>query len=406
MIFKKIQNLASKALDKLEEVTNNQTPSLPTPVVVPESADDKQQIRLVQISINDVVKITLVLIGLVVSAMLLYQVRDIAFILLLSYLFSAALVPSVKRLQEYKIPQGISVIIIFTLLIGVTSLLVGNLIPILSVELVDLAFQAQRLINQFSANGIELHGFFKVFSPLVENAIGVSESQAFSNALQKNLLTAGGNLGSLAGNAVDLIIVISNGLANALLIMVLTYFMTVDQDLIERFIISLFPQKFQSYIANRSVRIKSKVGNWLRGQILLMLAITILTYVGLVALNFKYAFTLALFAGFTELIPVIGPIIAWVATLPMAFNAGTSMVFAVSVLYFIIQRLENNLLVPVIMRKTTGLHPIVVITAMMLGYKFQGILGIIISIPLAGIVGMFLHDYLVKTHHIPDDSND
>ena len=124
------------------------------------------------------------------------------------------------------------------------------------------------------------------------------------------------------------------------------------------------------------------------------------------ALNFKYAFTLALFAGFTELIPVIGPIIAWVATLPIAFNTSTSVVIAVSVLYFIIQRLENNLLVPVIMRKATGLHPIIVITAMMLGYKFQGILGIIISIPLAGIVGMFLHDYLVKTHHIPDDSND
>ena len=125
-----------------------------------------------------------------------------------------------------------------------------------------------------------------------------------------------------------------------------------------------------------------------------MLAIAVLTYIGLVALNFKYAFTLALFAGFTELIPVVGPIIAWIATIPIAINISTSALIAVTILYIIIQRLENNLLVPVIMRKVTGLHPIVVITAMMLGYKFQGIIGIVISIPLAGIVGMFLHDYL------------
>ena len=407
MIFKKIQKMAAKAIDKLEEVTSNQPDNQPPKAIaMPESNDTGKNIRLVQVSINDVVKISLVLIALIVSAMLLFQVRDIAFILLLSYLFSAALVPSVKRLQEYRIPQGLSVIIIFTLLIGVISLMVGNLIPILSVELVDLAFQAQNLLNQFSSEGAELKGVFKIFTPLVDSTLNNLNNTGISDALQKNLLTAGGNLSSIAGNAVDLIIVVSNGLANALLVMVLTYFMTVDQELIERFIISLFPLKYQDYIANRSVRIKSKVGNWLRGQILLMLAITVLTYIGLVALNFKYAFTLALFAGFTELIPVIGPIIAWVATLPIAFNTSTSIVIAVSVLYFIIQRLENNLLVPVIMRKATGLHPIVVISAMMLGYKFQGILGIIISIPLAGIVGMFLHDYLVKTHHIPDDSND
>jgi len=403
MVFKKIKKLAISALNKIEEVTAEQPTKLQK-IESPISDTSESQVRFVQVSIQDVVKITLVLMALALGATLLVSVRDIAFILLLSYLFAAALVPSVERLKHYKIPAGISVIFIYILIISILSIMLGNLIPILSYELVDLAFQAQNLINNLSTQGLQLPGYLSFFQPIVDNALTNITTTEISNTLQKNLLTVGGNLSTLAGNAIDFIVVLSNGLANAVLIMVLSYFITVDQKNIDKFIISLFPRKYQSYIENRSKRIKSKVGNWLRGQILLMLAIAVLTYIGLVALNFKYAFTLALFAGFTELIPVVGPIIAWIATIPVAINTGASALIAVTILYIIIQRLENNLLVPMIMRKVTGLHPIVVIAAMMLGYKFQGILGIVISIPLAGIVGMFLHDYLVKTHHIEDDS--
>ena len=403
MVLKKIKKLAISALNKIEEVTSEQ-PSKPQKIESPVSDTTKSQVRFIQVSIQDVIKITLVLMALALGATLLVSIRDIAFILLLSYLFAAALVPSVERLKQYKIPAGVSVIFIYILIISILSIMVGNLVPILSYELVDLAFQAQNLINNLSTQGLQLPGYLSFFQPIVDNTLTNITTTEISNTLQKNLLTVGGNLSTLAGNAIDFIVVLSNGLANAVLIMVLSYFITVDQKNIDKFIISLFPRKYQSYIDNRSKRIKSKVGNWLRGQILLMLAIAVLTYIGLIALNFKYAFTLALFAGFTELIPVIGPIIAWIATIPVAINISTSALIAVTVLYIIIQRLENNLLVPVIMRKVTGLHPIIVITAMMLGYKFQGILGIVISIPLAGIVGMFLHDYLVKTHHIEDDS--
>jgi len=403
MVLKKIKKLAISALNKIDEVTSEQ-PSKPKKIESPVAETSENQVRFVQVSIHDVIKITLVLMGLGLAATLLVSVRDIAFILLLSYLFAAALVPSVERLKQYKIPAGVSVIFIYILIISILSIMVGNLIPILSYELVDLAFQAQNLINSLSTQGFQLPGYLGFFQPIVDNTLSNITTTEISNTLQKNLLTVGGNLSTLAGNAIDFILVLSNGLANAVLIMVLSYFITVDQKNIDRFIISLFPKKYQSYIENRSSRIKSKVGNWLRGQILLMLAIAVLTYIGLVALNFKYAFTLALFAGFTELIPVIGPIIAWFATIPVAINISTSALVAVTILYIIIQRLENNLLVPVIMRKVTGLHPIVVITAMMLGYKFQGIIGIVISIPLAGIVGMFLHDYLVKTHHIEEDT--
>jgi len=67
-------------------------------------------------------------------------------------------------------------------------------------------------------------------------------------------------------------------------------------------------------------------------------------------------------------------------------------------LYFIIQRIENNFLVPFIMNKATGLHPIIVLISMLVGYQFKGILGVIISIPIAGIIAIFYQDFIVKIH--------
>jgi predicted PurR-regulated permease PerM len=259
MVINKLKKLAQQALNKIEEATSEvNDDNNKKKLTLPETSDTNNQVRFVQVSIQDVIKITLVLMGLGLAATLLISIRDIAFILLLSYLFAAALVPSVKRLKEYNIPEGLSVIIIYILIISILSILVGNLIPILSYELVDLAFQAQNLINDLSTNGIQVPSFLKFFQPIVDNTLSNVTSNEITSTVQKNLLTVGGNLGTLAGNAIDLIVVISNGLANALLIMVLSYFITVDQEAIDKFIISLFPKKYQNYIENRSGRINPK----------------------------------------------------------------------------------------------------------------------------------------------------
>ena len=169
--------------------------------------------------------------------------------------------------------------------------------------------------------------------------------------------------------------------------------MTVDHKMVDKFIISFFKDEYQDYIESKSKSIKNKVGQWLQGQILLMLAVGLCTYIGLEIIGMEYSFTLAVLAGLTELIPVVGPLIAWVAAIPIAGNESSTMILSVTILYFIIQRIENNFLVPFIMNKATGLHPIIVLISMLVGYQFKGILGVIISIPIAGIISIFYQDF-------------
>jgi predicted PurR-regulated permease PerM len=222
------------------------------------------------------------------------------------------------------------------------------------------------------------------------------EGVNFSATIQDQLLNYSRELSGLAGNFLETLISISSGLSNFLFVLVLTYFMTVDEQEIDKFILRVSPNKYGAYITNKINSIKQKVGDWLRGQIILMVVVGAFTYVGLLILGTDYAFTLALIAGVTELIPVIGPWIGLLAAIPVAINQGGSMLLWVTILYFIIQRLENNLFVPIIMKKATGLSSIVVILAMLIGNKFLGFVGIIISIPLTAILSIFLEDILVK----------
>jgi predicted PurR-regulated permease PerM len=223
------------------------------------------------------------------------------------------------------------------------------------------------------------------------------DSQTISTTLQNSLVDYGQRLSSLAGDMVKIFMAISNGIANAILVLLLTYFMSVDEHIIDKFILQVFPSKYGRYITQKTTAIKGKIGEWLRGQIMLMIAVGLVTYLGLLILGVEYAATLGVFAGLTELIPVIGPLIALVGAIPIAANQSGLMILWVTILYFIIQRLENNLLVPLIMKKATGLHPIIVLFAMLVGYRFMGIIGIVISIPVAAALGIFLHDHLRRS---------
>jgi len=354
--------------------------------------------RFIHLSLPDFAKAIVILIGLGLLAYTLFEIKSLLFLLFFSYLFSQALVPFVEKLSRFKIPKGLSVTFVFIFVIGLISVFLGNFIPILSNELLALGVQAQNLIEAVINGETKLPKLLEWINPILETSFSGLETNQLTQELENNLVNIGQNLRGVAQNAVGLFVSISNGFANAILVLFLTYFMTVDHKMVDRFIISFFKDEYQDYIESKSKSIKNKVGQWLQGQILLMLAVGVCTYVGLEIIGMKYSFTLAVLAGLTELIPVVGPLIAWIAAVPIAGNESSTMILSVTILYFIIQRIENNFLVPFIMNKATGLHPIIVLISMLVGYQFKGILGVIISIPIAGIIAIFYQDFIVKIH--------
>ena len=145
-------------------------------------------------------------------------------------------------------------------------------------------------------------------------------------------------------------------------------------------------------------RMQKKLGLWLRGQLILCLVIFILTYIGLLILGVKYALIIAVIAGLTEFIPYLGPVLGAIPAVFIAFTQSPTLALFTAILYIIIQQIENNFLVPKIMQKAVGLNPIVSIVAIMIGFSVGGVVGALLSIPVATAGTVLVEDMLHNKH--------
>ena len=113
-------------------------------------------------------------------------------------------------------------------------------------------------------------------------------------------------------------------------------------------------------------------------------------------MNVDYALTLSVIASILLVIPVMGRIFALFLTLPVVLNQSPLLALWVTIFYLVLQQLEVNIISPYIMNKAIGLSPIIIIFAMLVGSQYLGVLGLVISIPLATSVAIFVKDYMEK----------
>ena len=155
---------------------------------------------------------------------------------------------------------------------------------------------------------------------------------------------------------------------------------------------SIVPEKYEDYAINLWKRAELKVGLWLQGQLLLGLIMGLLVYVGLSLMGIKFALILGFLAAILEIVPMVGPVLAAIPAIFLAFLLSPTLGLWVIVFYVIIQQLENHILVPIVLGKTVGLNPVVVIIALLVGQQLAGIPGMILSVPLATIIVEMMDD--------------
>lgn len=376
-----------KRLDEALLITKATTP--------PQSKAPERQ--LVEFSMASVAKATLVILGLLVLAWFLFEIKQILILIFISLFLAAALDGIVDKLEEKKIPRAIGILLIYLLFLVVMGLFISTLVPLVASQTLELAFRVRDIVTNLAQGHTLLDiPYADRLQQLVNETWNTADREALITNLQGGLQQLGSQLQNIAGNTVSAVKILFNGILNAALVMVITFFMLVDENGMQNFLLSLFPSRHSHYIIAKSEAIKEKIGYWLRGQFKLMLAIAVITYVALTLLGVEYALTLGLIAGMTELLPVIGPIIAMVPALLIGLNESLGTAAWILAIYLIIQQLEGNLLVPLIMNKAVGLSPLIILVAMLVGYQFLGILGIMISVPVATALSIFIKDYTIK----------
>ncbi len=323
---------------------------------------------------------------LIILVLVLYYIKDIVLVVLAAVVIASATEPATLWFAKYKIRRLPAVVIIY---LGLGLILACFLIFFVP----NLLNEAFSYLNNIPEN-ITLND---IWNPLHETGIvdtlnpdPISE-QSFSI---KEILDASKDMVAGTGQGVFKIAsLIFGGALSFILIIVLSFYLAVQEDGVGDFLRIITPRKYEKYIINLWKRSQKKIGYWMQGQLLLGLIVGVLVYLGLSVLGIKHALLLASVAALFELIPIFGPILAAVpAALIAVVDFGVTQMIVVIFLYLIIQQFENHLLYPLVVRKIVGISPIIVILALVIGAKLAGFLGALLAVPVASAFMEYISD--------------
>jgi predicted PurR-regulated permease PerM len=190
-------------------------------------------------------------------------------------------------------------------------------------------------------------------------------------------------LAVIPAKAAQITISIFSNVLEIITILVFAFYLLMMREKLDDYLAPFFNDGKKKAIARIIDILEHRLGGWARGQLLLMFAVGLSTYVGLLILDIPFALPLAIFAGFLELVPYIGPFIAAVPAVIIGFGISPFLGFAAASLAFLIQQLENYVFVPKIMQRSAGVNPIITLIALAVGFQLAGITGLLISVPCA-----------------------
>ena len=310
----------------------------------------------------------------------LWYLRDIVLIVLTAVVIASAIEPGIRSLKRIlKVPRLVAVIVMY---LGIALVFFGILFIFIPPILNDAAnFLAQLPLALSSIN----------VSDVTHGLLPWSGTNTLSSAdLLRSLSTT---LESSTGGVFSTLSAFFGGLTSLVLIVVFSFYFSVQDTGVDDFLRIITPVEHEAYVLNLWKRSQDKIGKWMQGQLILGCIVGVLLFLGLTILGMQYALLLAVLAGIFELIPVFGQILAAIPGIALAFSAGgVTEALLVLGLYVVVQQFEANLIYPVVVKKVVGVPPLLVILALLIGFRLFGFLGVLLSVPIAGAVQEFVAD--------------
>ncbi len=290
----------------------------------------------------------------------IYFIKDIIFLIFLALLVSLVINPYVDKLEKkFKIKRGLVAIGIYLFFILVLIILMGVLV--------------RPFVEQFRNFTTSFPNYLVSFQ--IPKFIVDRITQEIS--LQVGVLTS-----QLIRISIS---VVSNILSLLVIFVFALYFVTLRPKLGE-ILENFLPQQKVKKIENLILNLEYKVSGWTRAELLLMLVVGFLNYLGLSILGISYAVPLGVLAGLLEIVPNVGPIVAAIPAFIVGFGISPVKGIAVVALAFLIQQIENYLLVPKIMEKSVGVNPLITLFVILVGFRLDGVVGALLSIPVVIIL--------------------
>ncbi len=338
--------------------------------------------KIIQISSGTIIRAALI----VLAVAAFYYLRDILLVVFLAIIIASAVEPGTQWFLRRRVPRILSVLLLYSAAVmGLVLMFYFLFLP---------------LLNQSATFLSTLPGYLgelQVWNPLQDSKLlspgsaieGFSKNFSLSQIVEQ----INGTISSLSNGFFSTASTVFGGVLSFLLVIVLSFYLSVESNGVSNFLRIVTPAKNERYILDLWKRSQHKIGLWMQGQVVLAIIVAMLVFLGLTLLRVENALLLAVLAGIFEIIPIFGPIIAAIpaVTLALVSDGVTSAILVIG-LYVIIQQFENQLIYPLVVRKIVGVPPLISILALIIGGKLAGFIGLLISVPLATVLIEFLND--------------
>ncbi len=303
--------------------------------------------------------------------MVLFLGLQVVLGLFLAIVISSGLEGVINRFERIGLPRSISVILLFLAAVLSIILLIYMVLPLAIVEL-------NTIIGVVGKSGGGL-GFLSGFS-------GIKTVSGFVNQLSSQIFSS-------SSTPLDFLSGALGGFSLAFAVIISSFYLCLSRDGVERFLKVVIPPDYEVAALRIYERSRKKMGAWFQMQIVSSVIMGFIVWGGLTVLNVRYAFFIGILAAVFEVVPFIGPIISGAFAVASALAVSVSLGVYTLIFFLIAQQFESHFLVPILNSRSVGLHPVIVIIAVLIGAEVGGFLGIVIAIPAAAVFQEVIEDW-------------
>jgi predicted PurR-regulated permease PerM len=324
----------------------------------------------------------------VILLWVLYLVRQVLLVLYVAGLLAMGFSPAVRWFEQRRtssgkrrrrLPRWAAILVLYLILVGAIVGLFAVVLPPLISQSRELYQNLPKYADDLQATLLDAHL--------------LSHRYTWSEMLQ-SVPTPGTAVAGVFG-AVQSVLGAVGGIVT---ILILPYYLLLEGQALEGAFLRLFAPRRRREIAAIARNVTGKVSAWLGGQLLLSFIIGSTAALGLWLLGVPYFYVLALVAGFGELVPVVGPILAAIPGVLVALTVSVETGLFTALYFFVQQFVENHFLVPRIMQRQVGVSAVTVIAALLIGSDLLGIVGALLAVPTAAVLQVLLQTFLEDRH--------
>ena len=333
---------------------------------------ENNNLKIVSLSTGSIIRTFLVLI----SIFLIWFLQDLVLVVLTSVVLASFVEAFIPYFKKIGIGRVFGVVLFYLITGSVFAGFFYLFAPLLITEIYNFA----NFISVY-VPGVTFLDFFQ--NDIFGGAKNVIENLDGKLSLASLLSISKSFIDNLSGGFFQVFSNIFGGVFNFILIIIISFYLSVEERGIEKFLRIILPIKYEDYTVDLWNRSRKKIALWIKGQMFLAFLIAVLIYLLLLLIGIKYALLLALIAGIMSFLPY-GSIIALIPAMSFSYLSGgwedAVLVFAV---YTIIHQFEVFLFTPLIINRVVGLSPLMVILSVLIGFELAGFWGMILAIPVS-----------------------